>query len=325
MQNPPDDLLRSDEHHDNADMISKDSQPLPTSYGYVESHQHQHMRPLSRETMVRELEANGYRRIEEARNSGLPAELACTRFDRCCAKHFNSVIMKDFMRVERENLESNLLSPRVIPSHKVVKGKNVAKFARVSIGFGKAQTVGRKLLTSTKSPQHSGLSGFLGTDTSGNVQHTLPPFSSLSGTGRPDTRTLVLTPDPNKRSPPRLNAIPAPKVVLKAPLRPQAVTAVGGLRRKKLETDKKKSEAIGAARAVGMAGTHFDRWRRMTTTEMNKDIQNLVQSRAWRPHFVPPIKMEQDQASDLQWHDSIFGTNSKDLAELHASRQHSME
>ena len=62
-------------------------------------------------------------------------------------------------------------------------------------------------------------------------------------------------------------------MVLKTRIRPQAVTAVGGVRRR--VTDKKKSEVIGKAHKPDKV-MNFDRWRRMTTSEMNKDIQNLV-------------------------------------------------
>ena len=53
---------------------------------------------------------------------------------------------------------------------------------------------------------------------------------------------MVLTPDAGKLNSPLLNSIPAPKIILKAP-RPQAVTAIGMMRRR--VGHKKKSETLG--------------------------------------------------------------------------------
>ena len=99
------------------------------------------------------------------------------------------------------------------------------------------------------------------------------------------------------------------------------MTAVGGLRKR--VAAKKKSEAV---RGPGRPGFGREAWRRTTTSEMNKDIQNLVQLRPWRPpHLVPPIKMEKDQHSELGWHDSIFATNNRDAKDLAASRHESVD
>lgn len=71
-------MLRSDEIlegdvNDGHDMISKDSQPMPTSYGYIDhSTERNQFMPISRDEMIAEMEAAGRRRIQEARETGLP-------------------------------------------------------------------------------------------------------------------------------------------------------------------------------------------------------------------------------------------------------------